>query len=73
MGDSISDQEIRKELMEVKQSRLQLGISTIDEFACEEVDEMPQPLQEKVAEALSLLEEVNQHYKEVLQKMEAVN
>jgi len=65
----MSDYNLDKLLIETRQSRLRLGINTIDDLACEDENLYNDEMKEKLSQALQLLQEVNDYYEKA--KVEA--
>lgn len=65
----MSDYNLDKLLIETRQSRLRLGINTIDDLACEDENLYYDEIKEKLSQALQLLQEVDDYYEKA--KVEA--
>lgn len=65
----MSDYNLDKLLIETRQSRLRLGINTIDGLACEDENLYDDEIKEKLSQALQLLQEVDDYYEKA--KVEA--
>jgi len=65
----MSDYNLDKLLIETRQSRLRLGINTIDDLACEDENLYDDEIKEKLSQALQLLQEVDDYYEKA--KVEA--